>query len=98
MVTGGGRPRVWNIRDPNCPKDAIYGGRSMPGHPSEGFGNPFRIGHDGDREAVIGKYCAWLCTQPELVARIQEMRGRDWACWCIPSLCHCSVNLLLANE
>ena len=35
--------KVWNKRDPNCPKDAIYVGR-----PSW-WGNPYRIGRDGTR-------------------------------------------------
>ena len=36
------------------------------GRPSK-WGNPFRIGPDGNREEVIRKYRDWIGKQPELL-------------------------------
>jgi len=82
--------RVWNKRDPNCPKDAIYIGR-----PSK-WGNPFKIGKHGNREEVIKKYRDWLTYfQDDLP--LSELRGKDLVCWCAPKPCHGDVLLELAN-
>ena len=86
-------PRVWNKRDPNCPKDAVYVGR-----PSK-WGNPFKVGRDGDRTAVIAKYREYLDLQRtthELL--VEELRGKDLVCWCTPLSCHADVLLELANK
>lgn len=40
-------PKVWNKRDPNVPKDAVYVGRPTK------WGNPFKIGLHGNREKVV---------------------------------------------
>lgn len=40
-------PKVWNKRDPNVPKDAVYVGRPTK------WGNPFKIGIHGDRDKVV---------------------------------------------
>ena len=86
-------PRVLNARvvGRNM-KGAVYVGR-----PSK-FGNPFRIGPDGDRESVIKKYAAWITGQPDLVAAAKrELRGRSLICWCAPEGCHADVLLRIAN-
>jgi Domain of unknown function (DUF4326) len=49
------------------------------------FGNPFVVGRDGDRAAVIAKHA-------ELVRRdgvdVTPLRGMVCACWCHPEPCH----------
>ena len=40
------------------------------------WGNPFHIGPDGDRQQVIAKYEVWLPTQPQLMARLPELKGK----------------------
>src|SRR5260370_31092960 len=55
------------------------------------WGNPFRIGPDGDRAAVIAKYQRWLADQHHL------LRGRDLVCWCAPRACHGDLLMRLAN-
>lgn len=40
-------PKVWNKRDPNVPKDAVYVGRPTK------WGNPFIVGMHGDRDHVV---------------------------------------------
>jgi hypothetical protein len=58
------------------------------GRPSK-WGNPFRIGTDGDREEVMRKYVAWLLDHPEVVEEARrELKGKVLGCWCAPNLCH----------
>lgn len=71
----------------------VYIGRPGP------YGNPFIIGRDGDRAAVIAKYEAWLRKQPELVARAKrELQGKTLGCWCAPFACHGDVLVRVVNE
>ncbi len=61
------------------------------------WGNPFRIGPDGDRAAVIAKYERWLADQHHLLRALDELRGRDLVCFCAPRACHGDLLLRLAN-
>ena len=81
------------------PAGAVYVGRAMPriGLPGSKWANPFKIGRDGTREDVIAKYRAWLVQQPELIAALSELWGKDLACWCAPERCHAEVLRELAN-
>ena len=62
------------------------------------WGNPFVIGKDGTRSEVIAKYEAWVVQQPNLMARLQELRGKHLVCWCAPASCHGDVLIRLANS
>lgn len=84
-------PKVWNKRDPNCPKDAVYVGR-----PSK-WGNPFVIGPHGTREQVVEAYRLWILRGNPLRNDMHELRGKDLVCWCAPLPCHADVLLELAN-
>ena len=87
------RTRVVNIKREPCD---VYIGR--PGHGQAGpWGNPFQIGRDGDRATVIGKYAAWIQTQPQLLARLPDLRGRRLGCFCAPQACHGDVLARLAD-
>lgn len=66
------------------------------GRPSK-WGNPFTIGKDGDRNAVICKYETWIKTQPELMAALPELKGKVLGCWCAPYACHGHVLARLAD-
>lgn len=68
-----------------------YIGRAMPGRAASPFANPFRIGPDGSREQVIERYRGWLTGQPELLARLPELKGKRLGCWCKPAACHGDV-------
>lgn len=61
------------------------------------WGNPFVLGRDGNRAAVIDKYRAWLLGQPELMEALPTLRGKILGCWCAPKRCHADVLLELAN-
>jgi hypothetical protein len=80
-------PEVLNARTAGkSAPGAIYVGRPSP------WGNPFSIGRDGDRDAVISKYVAWLHGKPDLVARARrELAGHDLICWCAPQACHAEI-------
>ena len=67
------------------------------GRPSV-WGNPFVIGKDGTREQVIAKYRAYVLSNPQLMARIGELRGKTLGCWCAPFACHGDVLVELANR
>ena len=61
------------------------------------WGNPFRIGPDGDRLEVIARYEQHLLNSPELLAQLDGLRGKDLRCHCAPLPCHADVLLKKAN-
>ena len=66
------------------------------------FGNPFRIGIDGDRDQCVSLYEANI-TDGLIGDAIEQLRGKNLACWCPlpkagePDICHASVLIRLAN-
>ena len=83
--------RVLNKHRHGVPAGAVYIGRGSI------WGNPFRIGSDGDRDAVIARHAAWLRDQHHLLRALDELRGRDLVCFCAPLACHGDLLLRLAN-
>lgn len=94
-MTRAARPRVVH-----CQKDpyTLYIGRMTPGIPGSKWANPFRIGSDGPREAVIAKYKAWIVGQSSLMSSLHELRGETLGCWCKPAACHGDVLVELLAE
>lgn len=92
MTTPAPSAEERRMRIVHCTRDPfdIYIGR-----PSK-WGNPFRLGADGDRAAVIAKYRTWLLTQPVLMAALPELAGKTLGCWCKPASCHGDVLAELA--
>ncbi len=82
---------VLNKHHAGVPAGAVYIGRGSK------WGNPFRIGPDGDRVAVIARYERWLADQHHLLRALDEFRGRDLVCFCAPRPCHGDLLLRLAN-
>jgi hypothetical protein len=83
------QPRVWNKRDRNVPRDAVYVGRPTK------WGNPYAIGPHGTRAQVIERYRRWLLSRLDLDPK--ELRGKHLVCWCAPLPCHADVLLETAN-
>jgi hypothetical protein len=84
-----GEPRVVHCK--REPFD-VYVGR-----PSK-WGNPFKIGVDGNRDEVIEKYRQMLIHTPNFAAEVrQKLRGKVLGCWCAPKPCHGDVLLEVAN-
>jgi Domain of unknown function (DUF4326) len=67
------------------------------GRPSA-WGNPFAIGSNGDRNAVVEKYETYLLGRPDLMSRLIELRGKVLGCWCAPAVCHGDVLAKYANR
>jgi len=61
------------------------------------WGNPYRIGVDGNREEVIQKYVEYIISQPYLLAKLPELQGKVLGCWCDPKFCHGHVLVALAG-
>jgi hypothetical protein len=65
------------------------------------WGNPFRLGVDGDRATCVARYRAAL-ERGELTVTVadarRELAGHDLACWCpLAEACHADVLLEVAN-
>jgi hypothetical protein len=78
----------------HCKRDPydIYIGRPGP------WGNPFPLKSEAGRQDCLAQYEAWIRTQPALIAKVRELRGKALGCWCAPRPCHGDVLLRLANE
>ncbi|HVC07285.1 MAG TPA: DUF4326 domain-containing protein [Solirubrobacterales bacterium] len=83
----------------HCKHDSydIYIGRGKDPHTGEPgrWGNPFRIGPDGERAEVIERYRSWLWTQIKSgqikLAELAALHGKTFGCWCAPEPCHGEV-------
>jgi len=62
------------------------------------WGNPFTIGRDGSRREVIRKHREWLAANPDLLAQLPELRGKNLACHCYPEPCHAETLIEWANN
>jgi len=88
-VTAG--PRVLNLKQDRVGHCDLCIGHGSP------WGNPFRIGRDGDRAAVLRRHERWLRDQHDLLRRIGKLRCRNLVCFCAPLGCHGHLLLRLAN-
>ena len=70
----------------SAPASAVYIGRGSE------WGNPYRIGKDGDRALVIAKFRAYaearLKREPSW---LEPLVGQDVVCFCAPLACHGDV-------
>jgi len=58
------------------------------------WGNPFKIGRDGNRDKVIQRYREWLDEMLSIIPHyLDELKGKTLACWCKPEACHGDVIL-----
>ena len=62
------------------------------------WGNPFRIGRDGNRDQVIKMYEVHVRRRPDLLAALPELAGRRLGCHCKPEACHGDVLLKLLRD
>ncbi len=89
--------------------EAVHVGRPGP------WGNPFIVGKDGDAAYCVDLYKALLAgflrvgADPDIAAlertrrfvaeNVEELRGKNLACWCKPGApCHANVLLEVANR
>jgi len=68
------------------------------------WGNPFKVGIDGNVNEVMEKYRKWLnafafVSPLEYAKIIDLLRGKNLACWCkLGEPCHADVLLEIANK
>ena len=78
-------------------KDMLTGNSYYIGRGSK-YGNPYRIGPDGDRNDVCRKfenYAREAFTDEEIR---KDLRGKDLICFCKPKRCHGDYLLWRANK
>ncbi len=63
------------------------------------WGNPWVMDGEADRERVISQHRDWFLAQPTTVhaVAVEDLRGKDLACWCAPKACHADVLLEFVN-
>jgi len=83
------KTRVVNLRKE---KYDVYIGRGSK------WGNPFRIGPDGDREEVIAKYEKYILNDEYLMGCLHELKGKILGCYCKPLACHGDVLVRLVRK
>lgn len=62
------------------------------------WGNPFRIGRDGNRQEVIDKYAGYIRNYTELLGCLSELEGKVLGCHCSPLPCHGDILIKLIKE
>jgi hypothetical protein len=92
-------PKVLNVKSVEwpLPADCVYVGRNAKRGDVK-WGNPFKVVRDGTRVEVIAKYRDWIVQQPDRMAELPELCGKDLVCHCAPLPCHAEVLLELANR
>lgn len=80
--------------------DFVYIGRANRFYriPGSKWGNPFKPGRDCSREDITSKYRAYLLNRPDLLAALDELRGKTLVCWCKPLICHGDVLLEMVEN
>jgi len=75
----------------------VYIGRSNSKYTSI-WGNPFSHLEKSaakfkvsSRKEAVEKYREWILTQPELLNKLEDLRGKRLGCWCKPLECHGDV-------
>ena len=71
--------------------DVYIGRPSIWGNPyshKEGTLAEFKV---STRKEAIEKYRIYLLNNPDLLLKIEELRGKTLGCWCKPKSCHGDV-------
>tara|TARA_B100001996_G_C18600215_1_gene569539 strand:- start:405 stop:701 length:297 start_codon:yes stop_codon:yes gene_type:complete len=66
--------------------------------PQSIWANPFTVKQCGSVEKACEKYEEWIRTQPKLMKRLPELKGKVLGCWCKPGPCHGDVLVRLLDE
>ena len=77
---------------------AIRTGKYVKVDRNTDWGNPFRIGDDGNRDDVIRKFAEYYLPHKDgLQAAIPSLAGKVLGCHCAPQGCHASVLAEICN-
>jgi hypothetical protein len=82
---------------------AVYIGReskrAKPSRKESKWHNPFRVPQDvATNDEAVALYRDYLLAKPELLSRIEELRGKLLVCWCYPKSCHGNVLVELLEK
>ena len=80
------------------PYDVYIGRPSIWGNPFSHLSGTLAKFKVKTRDEAIECYEKWILNQPELIARLPELKGKILGCWCIPKKCHGEILIRLANE
>lgn len=79
-------PNIELVKNRHYEAHEVYIGRGSR------WGNPYKIGVDGDRLAVIMRYkrYLWECLQDGRLTRddLLSLQGKTLGCYCAPKPCH----------
>ena len=92
--------RRWQSQEPR-PPTCVVNCRTEPcdvfiGRATK-WGNPYRLGVDGNREEILRRYRRWIMRRPVLLRSLEELRGKRLGCICAPNPCHGDVLAELAD-
>lgn len=92
-------PKVWNKRDPNCPKNAVYVGRPTKwGNPYSHQNNTLAQFKVENKAEAIAAFRDMVRADPEFQNEIVlALSGKDLVCFCAPRPCHADILLEIAN-
>lgn len=103
------RPRYQNLKEWMADPQNVYIGRAgvvfvdkvrFPKQASI-FGNPYKIGADGDRDEVIAKYKEYIvkkiAASDVYKKQLLALKGKTLGCWCKPDACHGDVLIELIS-
>lgn len=79
------------------PRQVFIDNKRFP-EKSSGWENPFTIKQYGDRDTVCEKYKEYVKSKPEMMKKLEELRGKTLGCWCKPERCHGDVLVELLEE
>ena len=80
------------------PFDVYIGRPSIWGNPFSHLDGTLAQFKVKTRKESIERFEIWINTQPELLKRLPELKGKILGCWCAPKACHGEVLWRLANE
>lgn len=76
-------------RDKNLIQWAEKNGKAIRIDRGTLYGNPFVLGHDGDRDAVCNAYRDhYLPHKPSIIKTLDTLKGKVLICHCYPDRCH----------
>ncbi|MNS17312.1 hypothetical protein D3C71_1205770 [compost metagenome] len=79
------------------PYDIYIGRGSKWGNPFSHLESSLAKYRVETREEAVECYREWIWTQPELLASLDELKGKRLGCTCFPKPCHGDVLAELAN-
>ena len=94
---------VINLKDKKAVEEAKKEGNFIRIDRKTKWGNPFKIGEDGNRQEVIELYidlCLvnWILEKDTYLKQLDELKGKILGCWCKPDLCHGDILGIIAED